>query len=541
METSDFILSNNDNRTTYIEKFVNLDINSSLSLFYIAQVNGKQYFMKRLKPEFMNNALYRSLFRKEFEKGNSINHPYIVKYIQFIDNEEDCYILMEHIAGDTLDKFMISHPTYFSKRRNLDKFFNQLLDGLKCMHENHIVYSDLKPQNIMVSQVNNDVKIIDLGFCFTDSFTNSAGATEGFKAPEHSDSNGKLNITTDVYGIGKIIEYIGRNSTFNLPNLYAKIMIRCLKEQQSQRYQSTDDIINLINKRKHSIRKTIITAILCVTLFIAFRSIIYTEKFNSWWDSFEIIPTHVDYSIESNSVYYRIVDNKNKLCEVAGFSSTPNAYIQNELRINGDLYTVTHIADEAFRGKEYLKSVYIPEGIKTIGKCAFIGCTGLSTISIPNSVTYIAENAFHGCNKVYNLKMPQFITEIPIGFICGSQIKNVVVPNGVTFIGLDAFANCGKLRDVTLPSTLITLERGVFYNCGSLEKITIPQNVKNIGDYLFFECAELKDIYNMAVEPQVIPPIHKNPSQITLHVPAESVEKYRNANYWNEMKIVAIE
>lgn len=44
----------------------------------------------------------------------------------------------------------------------------------------------------------------------------------------------------------------------------------------------------------------------------------------------------------------------------------------------------------------------------------------------------------------------------------------------------------------------------------------------------------------MAIEPQSILPIHKNPSQITLHVPAGSVEKYRNAEHWKEMKIVAI-
>lgn len=521
-----------------IEKFIPFGENS-MSCFYIAQIGGKQYFMKQLKPEFKDNALLRSLYRKEFEAGHSIHHPNIVNYIEITDNEQECYILMENIVGETLDKFIASHHDYFKSRSNLDKFFNQLLSGLKCLHENHIVHSDLKPQNIMISQINNDLKIIDLGFCFTDSFPTTVGTTIAYAAPEQK-SGEMLDEVTDIYAVGKIIEYIAKNIDSNLPSVYAKIMIQCLKEQRKQRYQNTDDIIRLINRRKHSIKIALVSAISCIVLFLAFRSIIYTERFNSWWDSFEIIPTHVDYNIESNHIYYRIVDNDHKLCEVAGFSSTPNAYIQNELKINGELYRVTHIADEAFRGKEYLKSVHIPEGIETIGKYAFIGCTGLSTISIPNSVTHISEYAFHGCNKVYNLKISPILTEIPVGFISGSQIKKVVIPEGVTIIGLDAFGNCGKLKDVTLPSSLIILERGVFYNCTSLEKITIPQNVKSIGDYLFFECTSLKDIYNLAIEPQVIPPIHKEPSQITLHVPAESVEKYRNAEYWNEMNIVPI-
>lgn len=536
---------NTSNFTSSIDSISNKDHiqienNSKSCLSYIVNINGRQYFMKRLRPELIKEPLFLSIFKKEYDKGASISHPNIVKYEQFHHNDDDCYILMENICGETLDKFIISHPDYFKSRSNLDKFFNQLLSGLKCLHDNHIVHSDLKPQNIMITQINNDVKIIDLGFCFTDSYSNTAGMTRAFAAPEQKKRE-KLNEVTDIYAVGKIIEYIARNTDFNLPNVYAKIMIRCLKEHKNQRYQNTADIVKLINQRKHTIRWAIITVISCLALFIAFRSIIYTERFNSWWDSFEIIAPHVDYDIESNHVYYRIVDNEHRLCEVAGFSSTPNAYIQNELNINGNIYKVTHIADEAFRGKKYLKSVHIPNGIKTIGKCAFIGCTGLSTISIPNSITHIGNNAFHGCNKVYNLKLPPSLTEIPDGFIAGSQIRKVDIPEGVTIIGLDAFGNCSKLNDVALPSSLITLERGVFYNCESLEEITIPENVTNIGDFLFFECTNLKDIFNLAVEPQSIPPIHRNPSQITLHVPAESVEKYRNADYWKEMNIVAID
>ena len=539
MNTSDFI-SSLSSVNIQPECLTPLESSSKTSLSYIAKIDGKLYFIKRLRPELIKEQLFRTIFQKEYDKGASICHPNIVKYEQICNNDDDCYILMENICGETLDKFITSHPDYFNSRRNLDKFFSQLLSGLNCLHNNHIVHSDLKPQNIMITQINNDVKIIDLGFCFTDSYPTTAGMTRPYAAPEQINGE-KLDEVTDIYAVGKIIEYIGKNTDHNLPNIYVKIMIRCLKEHKNQRFQDIEDIVKLINRRKHKIRRTIITVISCVALFIAFRSIIYTERFNSWWDSFEIITPNVDYDIESNHIYYRIVDNEHRLCEVAGFSSTPNAYIQNEIKINGKEYKVTHITDEAFRGKEYLKSVYIPEGIKTIGKCAFIGCTGLSTISVPNSVTYIAECAFHGCNNVYNLKMSPFLTEIPDGFIAGSQIRKVEIPEGVIIIGLDAFANCGRLEEVTLPSSLITLKRGVFYNCESLEEITIPENVKNIGDYLFFECVNLKDIFNMAIEPQSIPPIHKNPSQITLHVPAESVEKYRNADYWKEMKIVAID
>ena len=123
----------------------------------------------------------------------------------------------------------------------------------------------------------------------------------------------------------------------------------------------------------------------------------------------------------------------------------------------------------------------------------------------------------------------------------GCNITSITIPEGVIKIELDALGNCGKLEKVTLPQSLEVLERGVFRNCSSLKEITIPQNVTTMGEYLFFRCNNLTDIYNYAVVPQNIPPIHHNMSQITLHVPAQSVEAYKNAHYWREMKVVPIE
>lgn len=146
----------------------------------------------------------------------------------------------------------------------------------------------------MLSQVNNDVVLIDLGFCFADAYSNTAGATKEFSAPEQ-ENKGKLDITTDIYCFGKIIEYIGLNITDNLPNIYSKIMQRCLKERQQDRLQSTDEIMRLINKRRHTIRNSVIVAMACVVLFFVVRTIMYNEEFNSWWNSFELVAPHVEY------------------------------------------------------------------------------------------------------------------------------------------------------------------------------------------------------------------------------------------------------
>lgn len=74
---------------------------------------------------------------------------------------------------------------------------------------------------------------------------------------------------------------------------------------------------------------------------------------------------------------------------------------------------VTSIGDYAFMWTEHLKSVELPEGLLSIGQCAFQGCyeskeegdalpviDGLPAITIPSSVTRIGNGAFRGNGKL---------------------------------------------------------------------------------------------------------------------------------------------
>ena len=86
-------------------------------------------------------------------------------------------------------------------------------------------------------------------------------------------------------------------------------------------------------------------------------------------------------------------------------------------------------------------------------------------------------------------------------------------------------------------SSLKSIARGVFWDCPSLEEVRIPAGVSAIGEYAFFYCTNLKHVYNYAHEPQPVSVIFKT-QDITIHVPATSVEKYRNAQHWRNMMIV---
>ena len=74
-------------------------------------------------------------------------------------------------------------------------------------------------------------------------------------------------------------------------------------------------------------------------------------------------------------------------------------------------------------------------------------------------------------------------------------------------------------------------------NIAKISKLDLPEGLTTIGEYAFFYCNSLKHIYNHSPEPQDIPRI-VNHKDITLHVPAASIDKYRNAQHWRDMTVV---
>lgn len=69
-----------------------------------------------------------------------------------------------------------------------------------------------------------------------------------------------------------------------------------------------------------------------------------------------------------------------------------NIAMDNILILSEDGKTIIGVNDEM------ITHITIPEGVTTIGYCAFSGFYSLQSIDIPNSVTTIGEDAFENCN-----------------------------------------------------------------------------------------------------------------------------------------------
>jgi hypothetical protein len=81
---------------------------------------------------------------------------------------------------------------------------------------------------------------------------------------------------------------------------------------------------------------------------------------------------------------------------------------------------------------------------------------------IPSTVTSISEYAFTG-SVLTAVTIPNSVTNIKNSAFYSSRIKNVTIPSSVTFIGNNAFSYMPLLKQIVIPTSVITLADNVFY------------------------------------------------------------------------------
>ena len=240
------------------------------SSLYTATYLGKTLILKGLKPEFKNKQFYENLLKKEFEISHSLDHPNIVKTIDFkhIPDLGNC-IMMEYIDGITLKEFVERHRVTESQSRKAkdvyDKIFNKLLDAMDYFHSKQIIHRDLKPSNILITNNGNNVKIIDFGLSDTDDYVilKQAAGTRKYAAPEQMIPNNTIDCRADIYSLGIILKN-------NFPKSYQKIADKCAQQDREKRFSSVDEIRNYIKKKKITKTSVVISTILILLFALSF-------------------------------------------------------------------------------------------------------------------------------------------------------------------------------------------------------------------------------------------------------------------------------
>jgi serine/threonine protein kinase len=167
----------------------------------------------RVAPEKL--SLYRLGLKSFFEEGRAlaqISHPSVVSVLNFFRQNETVYMVMNYLEGGSLQDFIVTardlKQEKIFRESTIRSLFDEILRGLRIVHQHKMLHLDLKPANVIITDANRAV-MIDFGAAR--EVLNKEGNftrpmyTPGFAAPEMYRRDSSMGPWTDIYAIGACI------------------------------------------------------------------------------------------------------------------------------------------------------------------------------------------------------------------------------------------------------------------------------------------------------------------------------------------------
>ena len=243
--------------------------------------------LKILKRGALSIEQMRTTVLREARLASAIEHPNVCAIYEVGDSDEEAYIVMQYVPGDSLDKIIANGPA--SVQLGLSVGI-QIADGLSAAHRLGIFHRDLKPANVMLTD-GGVVKILDFGLARRISSAESEfdpskprkdpakralrstytarGGTIAYMAPEQF-VTGQTSVQSDIFAVGvTLYELLSGRHPFvrpeseelqsvraiqfadplpltdsrpEMPAELASVIATCLQKTPSGRYASAADL-----------------------------------------------------------------------------------------------------------------------------------------------------------------------------------------------------------------------------------------------------------------------------------------------------------
>lgn len=164
-------------------------------------VSGRLVVLKGMQSSA--SAQDQGAAQAEREFLADITHPGIVKIYNFIDDPRVSggFIVMEYVGGPSLRNRRNVLPNKVFAPDIAIAYILEILPALDYLHSRGVVYNDLKPDNIIITE--DQVKLIDLGAVTGIGAYGYIYGTRGFQAPEVATAG--PSVASDIYTIGRTL------------------------------------------------------------------------------------------------------------------------------------------------------------------------------------------------------------------------------------------------------------------------------------------------------------------------------------------------
>jgi len=234
--------------------------------------------IKTLHPHLVtekNGAEFLQRFKREAMSAARCVHPNIVMVLEYGQDGNMPFIVMEFVEGASLQEIIKSGKA-ISLQKTLS-IISQLLKALHAAHQLNIVHRDIKAANVMILKEGGSVKLADFGIArIAESpeltMTGAVVGTPKYMAPEQMFGL-KVDARADLFSVAMVfldllallpkspaiprsslpeIENLPPNNRIDYSILYPTALIPVLQKglsaKQAERYQNAREFVDGIKK-----------------------------------------------------------------------------------------------------------------------------------------------------------------------------------------------------------------------------------------------------------------------------------------------------
>lgn len=226
----------------------------SVNMLYRVARAGKYFIIKTAKD---GDERFKTLIKREYEFSIGLTHPNIINVFTFEEHSPvGPGIVMEYVDGRTLSEFIAENPAMVLRKR----VFDQILEAVAYIHRKGIIHNDLKPANILITRIDNAVKIIDFGLSDDDAhyLAKTLGCTADYASPELLRQE-KIDCRSDIYSLGKIMKAI-------FGKRFGRISSKACRTEASERYDNAEALQKAIRRRHYPVIAISILTILTILI-----------------------------------------------------------------------------------------------------------------------------------------------------------------------------------------------------------------------------------------------------------------------------------
>jgi serine/threonine protein kinase len=199
---------------------------------------GRKVALKVLRGDFARDDGFEARFQQEAKLVAGLNerrNPRVTLVHDFDQTEDGAlFIVMEWLEGRVLSEVI-------QRDRALDlpravRLATQIAEGLEAAHRANVVHRDVKPQNIMVLDAGDDIKLMDFGIArLRDAGTSMTRAgtmmgTPDYMSPEQIEGQ-DITEKTDMYSFGIVLYEMLTGTVPFRASTQAAVLSKQLQEQ----------------------------------------------------------------------------------------------------------------------------------------------------------------------------------------------------------------------------------------------------------------------------------------------------------------------